>query len=213
MFRRFAFALGLLSTLVAVPASAADPAEVEEGFVSLWDGKTFDGWKASENTDSWKIEDGALVAKGERSHLFYVGEHAPFKNFILKVDCMTEPGSNGGIYFHTKYQEDGWPAVGYEAQVNNSQRDPKRTGSLYGVSDVLEQHIPDNQWWTQTIMVQGNRIQISLNDKMVVDYNEPARVREAEEQGRRLSEGTFAFQAHDPGSTVYFKNVRVKKLD
>lgn len=197
--------LPLLSTVV----SAGD----EEGFQTIWDGKTFEGWKASENKDSWSIQDGAIVAKGPRSHLFYVGDDKPFKNFVLKVDCMTEPGSNGGIYFHTKFQEEGWPAKGYEAQVNNTQRDPKRTGSLYGVSNVLTQHIPDNEWWTQTIKVEGNHIQILLDDEVVIDYTEPACVQQAEDEGRRLDEGTFAFQAHDPGSTVYFKNIRVKRLD
>ncbi len=51
----------------------------EEGFTPLMDGKTFDGWKkATENTETWKIEDGAFVAKGERCHLFYEGDGKPF---------------------------------------------------------------------------------------------------------------------------------------
>ena len=188
-------------------------AETEEGFVSIWDGKTLDGWKINESPDSWSIQDGAIVANGPRSHLFYVGQDKPFKNFILKVDCMTEPGSNGGIYFHTKFQDEGWPSAGFEAQVNNSQKDPKRTGSLYAVSNVLKQHIPDNEWWTQTIKVEGNHIQISLNDEVVVDYYEPPGVQAQGGFDRRIGSGTFAFQAHDPGSKVYFKNIRVKRLD
>jgi Domain of Unknown Function (DUF1080) len=198
----------LLLSSIASPAPAAD----EEGFETIWDGKTLEGWKASENTDSWSIKDGAIVANGERSHLFYVGSDRPFKNFVLKVDCMTEPNSNGGIYFHTKFQQDGWPGKGYEAQVNNTQHDPKRTGSLYGVSNVLKQHIPDNEWWTQTIRVEGKHIQILLNDEVVVDYTEPDCVGQSDSE-RRLDQGTFAFQAHDPGSTVHFKNIRVKRLD
>lgn len=202
-----------LTLLLCVPllvsvAVAAD----EEGFESLWDGKSLKGWKASENTDSWSIKEGAIVASGPRSHLFYVGSDRPFKNFVLKVDCMTKPNSNGGIYFHTKFQQEGWPTKGYEAQVNNTQHDPKRTGSLYGVSNVLKQQIPDNQWWTQTIRVEGNHIQILLNDEVVVDYYEPECVGQSDAD-RRLDKGTFAFQAHDPGSTVYFKNIRVKRLD
>ena len=66
---------------------------------TLWDGKTMDGWKASEHKDSWKIEDGKLVCYGERSHLFYVGEDKPFKNFEFECEVMTTPGSNAGIYF------------------------------------------------------------------------------------------------------------------
>src|SRR5882724_8733655 len=84
----------------------AASAQTEEGFTSLFDGKTFDGWKtANEHTNTWTIEDGALVAHGDRCHIFYVGDPKPFKNFELKVDVMTGPHSNGGIYFHTAYQE------------------------------------------------------------------------------------------------------------
>lgn len=197
--------------LLLTTATAADK---EEGFVSLWDGKTLDGWKINESPDSWKVEGDAIVANGPRSHLFYVGDKKPFKNFILKVDCKTEPNSNGGIYFHTKFQDEGWPSAGFETQVNNTyHRDPKLTGSLYAVSNVLKQHIPDNEWWTQTVKVEGNHVQISLNDEVVVDYYEPPGVKAAQGFDRHLGEGTFALQAHDPGSKVYFKNLRVKRLD
>src|SRR5437764_13270078 len=78
-------------------------AEVEDGFTPLCDGKTFKGWKtAEENKDTWKIEDGGFVAHGARRHLVYVADQQPFKNFDQKVEVMTGPNSNGGIYFHTK---------------------------------------------------------------------------------------------------------------
>ena len=92
-----------------VVVSSASTAAAEEGWIKLWDGKSLDGWKASEDSDSWTIEDGAIVAfkkggdaKGRRSHLFYVGEQAPFKNFHFKCEVMTRPGANAGIYFHTQ---------------------------------------------------------------------------------------------------------------
>ncbi|MCA9078620.1 MAG: DUF1080 domain-containing protein [Planctomycetaceae bacterium] len=202
----------LLFSVTCTPAFAGD--ELEEGFISLWDGKTFDNWKISENPDSWSIKDGAFVAKGPRSHLFYVGPEAPFKNFVFKVDCKTAENSNGGIYFHTKFQEEGWPRWGYESQVNNSHGDPKRTGSLYEVVNVYQQIIPDNTWWTQTITVNDKHIRVELDDTIVVDYLErPMKPFDKDDWQRYLSEGTFCFQAHDPGSTVWFKNVRVKRLD
>ena len=100
-------------------------AETEEGFVSLMDGKTFDGWKASiDNPDTWKIEDGAFVTRGKTDHLFYVGPLAPFTNFDLKVDVYTEHGANGGIYFDTQYQARGFPRAGLSARWTT----PTRTG-------------------------------------------------------------------------------------
>ena len=131
----------------------------------------------------------------------------------LKADVMTTPGSNSGIYFHTEYQEGGWPKKGYEAQVNNSHTDWRRTGSLYAIQDVKDVFVKDNEWFTEYIRVEGKRIIIKLNDKTVVDYTEPVNVkREAGNEGRVLSSGTFALQGHDPNSKVYFKNILVKPL-
>jgi hypothetical protein len=182
----------------------------EDGWICLFNGKNLDGWKASENPASFKVEDGAIVAFGPRAHLFYAGEveNHDFKNFHFKADVMTTPGSNSGLYFHTKYQESGWPSIGYEAQVNNTHRDRKKTGGLYGISDVFEAPAKDNEWFTQEIIVRGKQIVIKVNDKTLVDFTEPDGV----EGGRKLSSGTFAIQAHDPKSTVYVKNIKVKPL-
>jgi hypothetical protein len=189
-------------------------AQPEEGFVSLFDGKTFDGWKmATEHTNTWKIEDGALVTRGERCHLFYVGDGKPFKDFELKVEVMTEPGSNGGIYFHTRYQENNWPTNGFECQVNVSQSDWKKTGSLYDVASLGNTPAKDNQWWTQHITVKGNKVTVKINDVIVLEYNEPPGAQPGKTFTRKLDEGTFALQAHDPKSVVRYKNIRVKRLD
>jgi hypothetical protein len=155
------------------------------------------------------------VANGPVAHLFYDGNvnNHNFKNFEFKADVMTTPGSNAGIYFHTAYQEKSWPAKGYEVQVNNSHTDWRRTGSLYAIDDVREVYVKDNEWYTEYIMVQGKRVVIKINDKTVVDYTEPDNVqRSGDQAGRRISNGTFALQAHDPKSKVYFKNIMVKVL-
>ena len=181
--------------------------------MKIMDGKTFNGWKiAEEKANSWKIEDGAFVAKGDRSHLFYVGDEKPFKNFELKVDVMTEPGSNGGIYFHTKWQESGWPKAGFECQVNVTHTDWKKTGSLYDIANLGVTPAKDNEWWTQHIKVEGNKVTVRINDKVVLEYNEPPGAQPGKDFMRKISEGTFALQAHDPKSVVRFKNIRVKRL-
>lgn len=205
--------LALLSLLTVTCATGAWAAEKEdEGFVKLWDGKSFEGWKASENKDSWKIEDGAIVALGPRSHLFYVGDLAPFKNFHFKCEVMTKPGSNAGIYFHSKFQESGWPKFGYEAQVNNTHGDPKKTGSLYAVENVLKAPAKDNEWFTEEIIVKGRNIVIKVNGETLVDFTEQPDRQAGKDFTRKLDQGTFAFQAHDPKSEVHFRNIRVKKL-
>lgn len=184
---------------------------------SLFNGKSLDGWTANENKDTFAVQDGMIVVNGSRSHLFYTGpvNNANFKNFEWKADVMTKPNSNSGMYFHTEYQDTGWPDKGYEVQVNNSHSDWRRTGGLYAVSDVREQLVGDNEWFTQHIIVNGNRIIIKVNGKVTVDYTEPEGISETgypNMPGRKLSEGTFALQGHDPGSTVYFRNIQVKVL-
>ena len=185
----------------------------ETGFAQLFNGKTLDGWKINERPESWSVVDGAIVAHGDRSHLFYVGDEKPFANFELRADVMTEPNSNGGIYFHTRFQPEGWPKYGFEAQVNNSHSDWKRTGSLYDVVNVKDKNVGDNEWYTETIICQGKKVTIKINDKVVVDYDEPADKKAGEDFTRKIDQGTFALQAHDPKSIVHFKNIRVKRLD
>lgn len=188
-------------------------AHAEDDWVSIFDGKSFEGWKINENEETWKIENGTIVCEGPRSHLFYVGDEKPFVNFEFQAEVMTEPGSNAGIYFHTRFQDSGWPKYGYEAQVNVTHRDPKKTGSLYGVVNVSNPPCKDNEWWTQHITVKGKQVTIKVNGKTVVDYTEPDGKKALDKNfERRLGSGTFALQGHDPKSKVYFRKIKVKRL-
>jgi len=200
----------------AAPAALPKPPKIkpEKGFKVLFDGKTFNGWKmADENQDAWTIKDGAIVAHGSRSHLYYVGDEKPFVNFELKIDAMTEPGSNGGIYFHTAYQALSWPKAGFEVQVNQTHTDWKKTGSLYDVVNVKENFAKDNEWYSYHIIVKGKHVTIKVNDKVAVEYDEPADYKPGAQFARKIDQGTFALQAHDPKSIIRYSNIRVKRLD
>ncbi len=176
----------------------------------LFDGQSLAGWKLGENPNSFTVADGAIVAKGERAHLFFVGSTGEenFENFEFEAEVWTEPGSNGGIYFHSRFQAEGWPEHGYECQVNLSGKDPIRSGSLYGVVKVEEAKAKDQTWVRYEISVRGRWITVRLNGKVVVHWQEP----EGTEGKRRLGKGTFALQAHDPASTVKFRKLRVRPL-
>ncbi len=210
--------LGLcVVTLLLVAGSAFTKDKKSKGWVKLFDGKTLNGWKASEKPDTFKVEDGAIVVNGTRAHLFYVGPvmNHNFKDFEFKADVMTMPGANSGMYFHTEYQETGWPSKGYEVQVNNTHADPRKTGSLYAIKDVDKDVNPakDNEWFTQHIIVEGKHVVIKVNDKTVVDYTEPENAeRPASMGGRLISSGTVALQGHDPKSKVLYKNIMVRPL-
>ena len=204
----------LLLTLtlgIVLSASAAE----KDGWISLFDGKSLAGWKANESPDTFKVENGELIVKGPRAHLFYVGEvnGGKFKNFELSLDIKTFPKANSGVYIHTEYQETGWPRYGLECQVNVTQSDPKKSGSLYGVVDIPNPGLQDNQWYKTSIRVEGRHIVIKINDKITVDYTEPeGKPAFSPEFERRLGDGTFALQAHDPDSKVYFRNLKVRRL-
>lgn len=212
---------GFQSALAAALAAPAVGAPAG-GWVNLFDGHSLKGWREAENKGSWKVAGGALLADGPRSHLFYDGpvNGASFRNFELEAEVMTEPGANSGIYFHTAWQEKGWPLKGFEIQVNNTAtgegtyRERKKSGSLYGVRNVYKQFLRNREWFTLRAEVRGKNIRIYLNGMMVVDYTEPTPVVFASEneRDRRLDRGTFALQCHDPGSKARYRAVRVRPL-
>jgi len=125
-----AAALLLVWNLPATPQAAAG----KDGWISMFDGKTLDGWRANERPESWTVRDGAITGDGEASHLFYMGQECG--DCELKAEVKIGHEGNSGMYFRTAFGP-GFPK-GYEAQVNSSHKDPVRTGSLYSHHKVLE---------------------------------------------------------------------------
>ena len=223
-------ALLAIASLVFAPVLRA-----EDGWVSLFNGKDLAGWKSNAATEEKPEEktnvftvtpEGTLKVDGGRAHLFYVGPdgNAKFKNFEFKAMVMTtaaktdkDVGSNSGIYIHTAFEEKGWPSKGYECQVNSTHKDIKKTGGLYAVQDVLN-NAPskDGVWFEYYIKVEGKHITLKIDGKTTVDWTEPADWDPATTlknmPGRKLSEGTFALQGHDPRSTTFYKDIFVKPL-
>ena len=216
LISRRAFA-GALAAIGCLPLRGADGPWIE-----LFDGHSLANWRPGEHKDSWKVRDGCLAADGPRSHLFYTGpvHNADFKNFELEVECLARPACNSGVYFHTAYQESGFPDKGFEIQVNNtftgegSYRERKKTGSLYGVRNVYKQFIPDDRWFKINALVRGKNVQIRLDGMLVVDYTEPNPpiIPPGMETHRYLDRGTFALQCHNDGSRALFRSVRVRPL-
>lgn len=207
-------------SMLVLLLGAAPAVFAQSGWISLFNGKDFTGWKIGGNQSTFQIKDGAMVANGPVAHAFYDGpvKNHDFKNFELMVDVMAAPNSNGGIYVHTEFQESGFPKKGFEVQVNNTyQRDPIKSGSLYHVKDIGADEIQgltkDNEWFTEHIIVQDKTITVKLNGKEVVKWTQPADWSGGREgPGRVIGHGTIAFQGHDPNSTVHYKNVRIKPL-
>ena len=207
MTRKLVFAL-LFSSMILTGCQVKPPTGQ---WVTLFDGKTLDGWQAAtENEDTFSVSDGMIVVDGPRSHLFYTGpvNDANFTDFEFKADVMTTPGSNSGIYFHTTYQESGWPGKGFECQVNTTHTDRKKTGGLYAVQDVIDDAPSvDDQWFHYYIRVEGKHVIVQIDGKTTVAWTQPD---DWDRPGRRIGSGTFALQGHDPKSVVYYKNIMVR---
>ena len=216
----------LVLVLAAFVVQQTGSRSAESGFTPLFNGKDLDGWTIKGPAETFRVEDGAIVANGAASHLYYTGpfRNHSFRDFELKVDVMTRRGSNGGIYVLTEYEDPAvnvrasgrFPAKGFEIQVNNTHTDRARTGSLYHVSDVLDTPpARDDEWFTEHIIVKGNTIVVKVNDRQVVEWTQPSDWDGGREgPGRRITgPGTIALQGHDPGSTVHYRNIRLKPLD
>ena len=193
--------------LLVACSSGMHSGSSSDGWIPLFDGQTLTGWRASENPATFSVANGEIVVHGPRAHLFYDGpvQNHEFKDFELKADVMTKPGANSGIFVRTTFQPTGFPSKGYEVQVNNSQSDWRRTGSLYAVRDVREAG-KDNEWFTMRTIVRGRRVQIFVNDRQTVDYTEP------DTAATRLTGATIALQGHDPGSEVHYKNISIRPI-
>lgn len=200
------FRIATLAALVSVSlvslsfAEDKTAAKDDEGWISLFDGKTLKGWKASEEPENWKVEDGAIVGRGKRSHLFYIDKE--FGDLEFKAEVKINKGGNSGMYFRTKFEK-AWPS-GYEAQVNSSHTDPVRSGSLYNHAKIFDKLTNDDEWFTQHIIAKGNHIIIKVNGKTTVDYKD---------EKKTYSKGHIALQQHHDGSVVMYRKLMVKPLD
>lgn len=189
-------AVATISILIAQPGA---PVPGKDGWVSMFDGKTLDGWKAGDNPDSWKVVDGAITGDGPRSHLFWMVKECD--NCEFRAEVKLNHSGNSGMYMRAAFGP-GFPK-GYEAQVENTSPDPQRTGSLYGFSKVLEQLVPDDTWWTQDVSARGNHIVITVNGKVATDYTDGKNT---------YTKGYLALQQHNQGSVVQYRNLMMRDL-
>ena len=204
-----------LCFLIATITGCAKPAKPE--WQIMFDGSSLDGWKSNDETAGvfTITDDGSLKVDGGRAHLYWVGHGdtpEEFKDFQFKAKVKTTPGSNSGIFFHTKWVDKGWPKHGYEAQVNSTHKDRRKTGSIYAAKDVLD-NAPstDGEWFDYEIRVEGKTITILVNGEVVNQLTEPDGMGSDERwKDRKLTQGLFALQGHDPKSVTYFKDIAVK---
>jgi len=190
--------------LIAFNTSVAQ----EPKWVSLFDGKSLDGWeKVGKDDSTWEVKDGALAGSGNGSML--VCTQGPYKNFKYRAEVKINDKGNSGLYFRCKRNPSF--SDGYEAQIDSTHSDPIRTGSLYGMCHVYERLVEPDTWFTYELEVRDDvwrgkemvRIKITINGKELFEYLDFATT---------FKDGYFAFQQHDPGSKVLIRKVEVMPL-
>ena len=220
-------ALGIFAVASTTVVAQLTDEMKRDGWFSIFDGKTLEGWKSNETTEGWKVENGCIVGFGERNHLYFMRE---FQDFELKIDVKINKGGNSGVYIKSQWQDATWPTTGFEVQVNSqSQSDPQKTGGLYNIIKIYTAPHADDEWFTMYLTCKDNTLDVRVNDKILYTYVEPVRRRPGQgggqgggggqtppitDQNKRMSQkGYIALQQHDPGSTPSFKNIFVKKLN
>lgn len=197
-------ALAVCLAVLSFNSSSAEDAK----WKPLFDGESLDGWEKVGSEESvWKVEDGAMTGAGPGSML--VSTEGPYKNFRYRAEVKISDGGNSGLYFRTTRKPSF--ADGYEAQIDSTHRDPIRTGSLYGFCHVYKQLVKPDTWFTYEIEVRDDvwRGREMTRIKITVDGDE---LYEYMDFDRTFKDGYFAFQHHDPGSTVHVRKVEVMPL-
>lgn len=200
--------VGLLVVSSACNAFAAE----DEGFTSIFDGKTLEGWMGS--VDGYAVENGAIVCKPKGRNLYTKKEYS---NFVLRFEFKLTPGANNGIGLRAPTEGD--PAyVGMESQVLDDTADQYKGlkeyqfhGSIYGIAPAKRGHLkPVGEWNVEEIVCDGKHVKVTLNGVVIVDADVIKPIDGQNHPGLSRDKGHIAFCGH--GAHVEFRNLRVKEL-
>lgn len=199
--------------LAAVPAAAQEKPKPEEGFVSLFDGKSLDGWEG--NLDIFLVRDGAIVGgslKEKVARNEFLTTKSEYADFELRLQFkLLGEKSNAGVQIRSQRIPDHHEMIGYQADMGDGwwgclYDESRRKQVLAGPEPAdRDKVVKKSQWNDYRIVCEGRRIRLWINDKPTVDYTEPD---EAIPQ-----KGLIGLQIHGgPPSEAWYRNVRIKKL-
>ncbi|NQT17023.1 MAG: DUF1080 domain-containing protein [Planctomycetes bacterium] len=209
--------LGYAQDSKPTTASCLCPKEAKEGFVSLFDAKTLEGWQGA--LQGYVVEKGLLVCKKHGGGDLYTKKE--YADFVFRFEYKLEAGGNNGVGVRTPLE--GVPGfVAMEIQLlDDSFPEYQKfipvqfNGSIYGaVAAKRGKMKPLGQWNAMEIMAKGTQIKVTLNGKAIVDADvsklPPKRIHDHDLTGLCREKGHLAFCGH--GHRVEFRNVRIKEL-
>ena len=184
----------------------------------LFDGKDLDGWKMV-GPGRFVVENGTMKTEGGMGLLYY--EREKFGDCTLRVVFKVESdhGNSGVVIRLPEKPGDPWYAVhnGYEVQIDSSGDEWHATGAIYSLAKVSERpQKPRGEWNTMEIVLDGPMTRSILNGVPVMEFDPAKPVPERKQwyepvRGPRPDSGYIGIQNHDANSTVYFKEVSVKR--
>jgi hypothetical protein len=206
----------ILTALLSVALSAG----AESGFVSLFDGKTLNGWKLVHGRGpGYVVENGVLVCPAEGGgNLFTANEYS---DFVLRFDFRLSEGGNNGVGIRAPLEGDA-AFQGMEIQILDDTHERYRGrlkptqfhGSIYDVVPAKQGfRKPAGEWNTQEITARGRRITIKLNGHTIVDADLDS-VKDPDvlkrHPGLARASGHIGFLGH--GTRVAFRNIQIQEL-
>lgn len=193
--------------------NVVSPAETKEGFVSLFNGKTLDGWIG--DVKGYKVENDAIVCHG--GHLYAAKQ---YDNFVLRFEFKLTPAGNNGVAIRTPLQGDA-AYVGMEIQVLDGEHKQykglqpyQHHGSIYGVVPAKRGFMkPIGEWNTEEIVADGSHIKVTLNGTVITDADISKIEKTMDHKphpGLHNAKGYIGWLGH--GDPIAFRNVRIKEL-
>ncbi|MFI7277239.1 ThuA domain-containing protein [Streptomyces sp. NPDC049879] len=181
----------------------------ETGYRSLFDGSATTGWSQA-GPGSFSLSNGTLTTQGGMGMLWYQAQQ--FTSYSLKLDWRLDGDDNSGVFIGFPPSSDPWSAVnnGYEIQIDATDAADRTTGSVYGFksADIAARDAalnPPGEWNTYELLVEGERLRIYLNGRLINDFTNTDPV-------RSLQQGHIGLQNHGTGDTASFRNIRIKEL-
>lgn len=188
-----------VSCLLGVPTVPLAADKTEEGFVSLFDGKTLNGWQLM-NGAKFVVKDGVIKHNDGRGWLRSDKEYA---DFILRLELrFMKPKQDGGVFLRAGKEGKDWPDQKYEVQCENTRRMAMIFGAKHELNVELAQKAlkPDGEWNKYEIKIVGSDIEVRLNGELVTTSN----------SADKLKRGYLGLQGED-GAHEY-RNFRIKDL-
>lgn len=205
----------LVTASFAVAAHGADKAD----WKPLFNGRDLEGWTHA-GPGKFAVEDGQLSTQGGMGLLWY--NKAKLGDSVIRIVYRTpdaKDGGNSGVFIRIPEQPtEPWMPVnrGYEVQIDETDDDFHRTGTLYSFTKALGTP-PSREWNTMEITLDGERTIVVVNGVKVTDYREGNPVPEKKnryepDRGPRSATGYIGLQNHGDKDTVYFREISVRKL-